>query len=238
VKAAFYRATRRYSPESLSTYESDEAKALAGEIYMMLRDAYRKLSDAAAREHTRKLLRRSGLRAHVIPTATMPEATPPPEPISNDTEPLMVIPTLVDVTMPEGGDPRDTHPGGGLSHSSLFGDLTFEHEMPPPADPHPTLPGVDQANSLLDSGQFEDALALVEEVLKQQPRDREARAAREMALGFRCLKNGDRLAAARHFEAALQMIPANEPAARALDVTRRSQGQSGKAILDRILGKK
>jgi hypothetical protein len=34
------------------------------------------------------------------------------------------------------------------------------------------------------------------------------------------------------------MIPDSEPAARALDVTRRSQGQSGKAILDRILGKK
>jgi tetratricopeptide (TPR) repeat protein len=314
VRAAFHRAARRYSPDQLGRYDSDEAKALAGEIFMLLRDAFRKIGDGASREMTRALLR-SGVRRpgekirsnptpvplldsepdSTPPTAVTPAAsvralsdafpdpdTPPPDaappkptgpfpvlatpivpagditpekvlsfrpsvrPKASEPPPRMTTQTDLSPPPPAMEDDPSTTPDGGLTLESLFGDLALGGDtVPPPMERgllstmiDPPSPEIMRGHALLDAGHFEEALQLYTEALKNRPRDREARAGKELAFGYRSLKDGDRLAASRHFEKALQMIPANERAAHALELTRRAQDQSGKGILERLLGKK
>ena len=319
VRAAFYKASKRYSPDQLARYDSDEAQSLAGEIYMILRDAYRKIGDASSRDMTRALLRhgarRPGDKARSNPTPTPTPTVQSPPPVDHTPPaPLPPVPSTVrtigdafpdpDTPPPEAEPPKATSPfpvlkqpilpppdiepekvlsfrpstgmtppqgmppvhqpisddeqttvpaarpeefenDGRLSHAALFSDLNLAGDTHPPMERglsnsmiDPPLPELVRAQALLDAGHIEAALQLYSEVLKNKPRDREARAGKELAYGFLRLKEGDRLAAARHFEKSLHMIPANERAAQALDLTRRSQGQSGPAILERILGKK
>lgn len=96
VAEAFAKRSRRYHPVQLARYDSEQARVLAGEIYLMLRDAFRQLAHAAARETTHALLGTRGPTARrgeaasdptsastVIPVAasrTAPPAVPPPMP--------------------------------------------------------------------------------------------------------------------------------------------------------------
>src|SRR5207253_508383 len=46
VRAAFGELTKRYHPDRFARYQSDRLRAIAAEIFILIRDAYRKLSDA------------------------------------------------------------------------------------------------------------------------------------------------------------------------------------------------
>ena len=264
VRAAFLRATRRYSPDQLSRYPGDESRALAGEIYIILRDAWRRVHDANARDLTRAQLRQERGAPSVRSIPFPPVTTPVP--LSTD----MLTPEKVLSFRPartgagQGGTlvppiaasqitpapiPPESGPDGaesgepaGLSHEDLFSDLAPIDDAPPLPTGISVLqampPEVVRANALLDGGQVDEALQLFDEVLKNRSRDRDARAGKELAFGYRALAKNDRLAASRHFGKALEMIPANERAARALDALRRAAGQSGPRILERLLGKK
>jgi hypothetical protein len=60
---------------------------------------------------------------------------------------------------------------------------------------------------------------------------------RELARGFGKLGEGDRMAAAQHFEAALEIDPMNERAARELSSMRRAATDQRRGLLGKLLGK-
>src|SRR6185436_14028293 len=49
VRAAFGELTKRYHPDRFARYESAELRNVAEEIFISIRDAYRRLADATAR---------------------------------------------------------------------------------------------------------------------------------------------------------------------------------------------
>jgi tetratricopeptide (TPR) repeat protein len=64
VRSAFNELTKKYHPDRFARYESETARALAGEIFILVREAYRRLGDAN---------QRAGARAAV--TAQAPTTT-------------------------------------------------------------------------------------------------------------------------------------------------------------------
>jgi predicted nucleic acid-binding protein len=91
---------------------------------------------------------------------------------------------------------------------------------------------------LLDSGQIDNALAAYKVMSKKFPQDRAYRAGIELCEGFRAAANRDRLEAAQRFEAALEIDPSNERAARELAEMRRQATNERKGLLSRLMGKK
>ena len=49
VRAAFGELTKRYHPDRFARYQSTELRQIAAEIFILIRDAYRKLGDEAGR---------------------------------------------------------------------------------------------------------------------------------------------------------------------------------------------
>jgi hypothetical protein len=117
--------------------------------------------------------------------------------------------------------------------------------VPPPVPP-PASPGsgqyeaVDGASldSLIHNGRVEDALAGYRALVKKQPNDRSARAGVELCEGLVALAGRDRMEAAQRFEAALELDPSNERAARELAEMRRQATNERKGLLSRLMGKK
>ena len=91
---------------------------------------------------------------------------------------------------------------------------------------------------MINGGKFEDALAAYRTLVKQNPNDRGARAGIELVEGFKALHGRDRLEAAQRFEAALEIDPSNERAARQLAEMRRQATNERKGLLSRLMGKK
>ncbi len=108
VRAAFGELTKRYHPDRFARYESKELRAVAAEIFILIRDAYRKLGDEASRSQALAQLGKSsapravpskppatppaipsivrpGQAARPIAVATTPHSTPPP--IASSTPP-------------------------------------------------------------------------------------------------------------------------------------------------------
>ena len=81
VRAAFGELTKRYHPDRFARYESAELRQLAAEIFILIRDAYRRLGDAAARAQVLQSLGKAAPapRAVAAPPRTLP-AVPPPRP--------------------------------------------------------------------------------------------------------------------------------------------------------------
>src|SRR5436190_12001126 len=59
VRAAFGELTKRYHPDRFARYGSIELRQLAAEIFLLIRDAYRRLGDAAGRAQVLQSLDRS-----------------------------------------------------------------------------------------------------------------------------------------------------------------------------------
>ena len=93
-------------------------------------------------------------------------------------------------------------------------------------------------DDLLDAGRFDDALAAYKLLTKKHPTDRSFRAGIELCEGLRALANRDRLEAAQRFEAALEIDPSSERAARELAEMRRQATNERKGLLSRLMGKK
>lgn len=60
VRAAFAELTKRYHPDRFARYQSPEPRRLAAEIFILIRDAYRKLGDAQTRATTLAAIGRTG----------------------------------------------------------------------------------------------------------------------------------------------------------------------------------
>lgn len=92
-------------------------------------------------------------------------------------------------------------------------------------------------DALIDSGKFDDALAAYRAITKKNPQDRSARAGIELVEGYKALQTRDRLEAAQRFEAALEIDPSNERAARELADMRRQATNERKGLLSRLMKK-
>lgn len=246
VRAAFGELTKRYHPDRYARFQSKDLRNLAAEIFILIRDAYRKLGDAAARGQTLTALQRRpqtpspapGHHGPASPGAPVPPpraASVPPVPVKASIPPIPAkIPPKVAV--PPVPPPREHRP------------LTLSEEAEPPSRraapehlaPGDTGQGASQimAESMLDAGKYDEALGFFKVLARKNPNDRQAKAGMELAEGLRALAMRDRLEAAQRFEAALELDPANERAARELAEMRRLATNERKGMLSRLLGKK
>ena len=89
VRKAFGELTKRYHPDRFARYESSELRHVAAEIFILIRDAYRRLCDEDGRTQALSALGRSrnpvpipGVapppRAATRPPTTVPLPAPPP----------------------------------------------------------------------------------------------------------------------------------------------------------------
>lgn len=218
VRDAFARLTKKYHPDRYARYQSVEARELASEVFILIRDAYRRTGSPRARELTLRRLQRKRPASQTPAPARAP--TPRPAP-SDEPEPLPPPPTR------------------RLSTDDLF-------EQQPAAAPPPPLEvatqrprsELDRADQLIDAGRVDEALAIFTLASKRNPGDLRARAGVELCEGLRALVQRDRLEAAQRFEMALELDPENERAARELSEMRRQATQDRKGLLARLLGKK
>ena len=322
VRAAFGELTKRYHPDRFARYQSTKLRQIAAEIFILIRDAYRKLADQDSRRQVGATIGGQRAAAPAQSTTGRPTPTPPigiprvqpsrvstqpiarvavpPPPARPDrpegrsevtpapgplpTKPTNKPPTKPPASLPPpvGGAQLDppTKPGDydaptnasgqsaaiaathvarvGENVASVVDRKTSPRAMaattPMPSD---KIPIIDQGparrpsaspvtetsdtsaqDQLIDEGKLDDALASYRALANKSPQDRAARAGIELVEGLKAIAARDRLEAAQRFEAALEIDPSNERAARELADMRRHATNERKGLLSRLMGKK
>ena len=310
VRAAFGELTKKYHPDRFARYESTQLRSVAAEIFILIRDAYRKLGDAAGRTQALTALNKGGpdrivpaRAATANPVMQQQQRRTPPQGVpalsgaipraTTDAKGPMTgaIPrAATDVKGPAvtGAIPRaatdvksgpiralaatvaqppqrpDPHeagtvrkppepalleskPGPTIPIKQTGAIPAHVHEAGTVRKPDPTAtpppmpiqPGDTAAvDELIDAGKFEDALVAFRMLAKKHPNERVYRAGIELAEGLKAMAVRDRLEAAQRFEAALEIDPSNERAARELAEMRRQATNERKGLLSRLMGKK
>jgi len=279
VRAAFGELTKRYHPDRYVRYQSTKLRQTAAEIFILIRDAYRKLADEQSRAQviaTLKPKRAAGPAP--LPPAPLPRSKTPP-PMARISVPAAIPPKAPPPVDTVGHDtptkpgPHDapTNPSAKtseLAHTELArADLAIaqspappraesqpirrvtpvggvekiaDHKSGPIARPTTPLPfdGGNELEALIDAGKLDEAAAAFRVAVKRNPNDRALRAGVELVEGLKALEQRDRLEAAQRFEAALELDPSNERAARELAEMRRQATNERKGLLSRLMGKK
>ena len=249
VRAAFGELTKRYHPDRFARYESAELRQIATEIFILIRDAYHRLGNAAARAQLLQSLGKPAPAPRAMPGL---RATPPLAP-PRATSRVPVLAVTVPVAVPTplgpriGADPRaaadrraPAEPSSPPSPLTPTTRRSRTSSPPPPmatpvaSEPIDVLPLED----LIDQGRLDEALAAYKVMGKKHPYDRNLRAGVELCEGLRALAARNQLEAAHRFEAALEIDPSNERAARALADMRRQATNERKGLLSRLMGKK
>jgi tetratricopeptide (TPR) repeat protein len=307
VRAAFGELTKRYHPDLFARYESRELRETAAEIFILIRDAYRKLGDEAGRAQALAALGRAAAPRAVPLRPGTPPPVPRPPPLPPQRGSSQAIPKVPEVKPPERAPelppppPPPARPATDFANTARtsFDAATSRPAEPPkipaaakptepppraasmpiprvtpepprgspnvtvpmaqgqafpqtkvsssssmkPAlgtEPPPVVDGSDanHLDELLDAGKFDEALAAYRVLAKKQPQDRTFRAGVELCEGLKSLAARDRLEAAQRFEAALEIDPSNERAARELADMRRQATNERKGLLTRLMGKK
>ena len=299
VRAAFGDLTKRYHPDLFARYESTELRQVAAEIFILIRDAYRKLGDDASRAQALAAIGRPAapravplraptpppipvkpVRAQTQPIGSPPtphenrpetpksisDATPTARPGETPPQPTAIVPPLgADVPatrsqpvptvpmpswktpsgliqrIPE--QPRPTPEPSWKTPSHGIARIPAPQPVrpttrPPPSSPEPKAPADDPIEEMMNQGKFDEAIVAYRMAAKKNPNDRSARAGVEVAEGLRAMSLRDRLEAAQRFEAALEIDPSNERAARELADMRRQATNERKGLLTRLMGKK
>lgn len=289
VRRAFGELTKRYHPDRFARYQSPKLRQIAAEIFILIRDAYRRLADEAGRQQVVATLGRVPTRAQTQPRGSGPPQRPTPPPkatVPPRPEPprLPDVPARVppkpsrnDVPTPPGQGQHDapTNPSmksSELAHAELAraeqhlaipvesrGDRSSptkaaaRSQTPLSGVPTDRLPPAQKKSTsspmgepvdtspldaLLEEGKVDEALAGYRNLIKKHPQDRACRAGIELCEGLKALAARDRLEAAQRFEAALELDPSNERAARELADMRRQATNERKGLLSRLMGKK
>jgi curved DNA-binding protein CbpA len=257
VRAAFGELTKRYHPDRFARYEAPELRQVAAEIFILIRDAYRRLGDATARAQVLHTLGKHAPAPRAVPG---PPRASPPVPPPPRTQRMPVIPlvppvppsppppppppptrTAVDPRRAarRTGEPPGTDPRAGGSKRAATDPSVIR--PPSPASQPGALgePGdASPIEDLIDQGRLDEALAAYKLATKKQPQDRNLRAGVELCEGLLALAARDRLEAAQRFETALEIDPSNERAARELADMRRQATNERKGLLSRLMGKK
>lgn len=306
VRAAFGELTKRYHPDRFARYESSELRQVAAEIFILIRDAYRKLGDAGARAQLLLALGKSPSTPRAVPgPPRMTQPVPPPR-LTQRVPSLRASATTPPPATP--GSQAAPNPGSS-SGAGPAPQASSTQAMPtavlvPPAPPRPKIPTAPPAKvstvppatrpaadvrrpsgergsgppattptsepprvpprraateggsaragtapapepvdssaleELLDQSKLDEALAGYKTMAKKHPQDRTLRAGIELCEGLQALAARDRLEAAQRFEAALEIDPSNERAARELAEMRRQATNERKGLLSRLMGKK
>jgi tetratricopeptide (TPR) repeat protein len=276
VRAAFADLTKRYHPDRFARYESSALREVAAEIFILIRDAYRKLGDAASRVQVLQSLGKAAPAPRAIAAPRPATAVPPPRGAVRavpQTGPVSGHAPTAPITIPPPNGPPPSAPSAAASGSAPLprrGESVVippAPPAPPPAAPQapptpppntgpvrqfrrpttnqpvqPPPPGepvdVSALEDLIDQGRLDEALAGYRVLGKKFPHDRGARAGVELCEGLLALNVRDRLEAAQRFEAALEIDPSNERAARELADMRRQATNERKGLLSRLMGKK
>lgn len=275
VRHAFGELTKRYHPDRFARYQSVKLRQVAAEIFILIRDAYRRLADERSRQQVLATLRPRianrpaseprGVGPPQRPSTRMarvnvPPRVPEPEPAAGPhdapTNPSAKTSEIAntelaksdrDLAVPvekaqdDRRDPRSFEPTrpmppqGGVSTDRL----------PPPGSPRKSGTTAVQepvdtsaVELLVEQGKVDEALAQYKVLAKKHTQDRGVRAGIELCEGLRALAERDRLEAAQRFEAALELDPSNERAARELAEMRRQATNERKGLLSRLMGKK
>lgn len=278
VRHAFGELTKRYHPDRFARYQSAKLRQVAAEIFILIRDAYRRLADDNGRQQVLATLRpripnRPGTEPRGSGPALKPAtgvarvAVPPPRPATPD-------PAVA--ASPHDAPTNPSAKPSELAHTELAKNelavpiertappidrrdpRSFEptRQMTPPAGvPTDWLPPAGSArrsgatavqepvdttavDTLVEEGKLDEALAQFRSLAKKHPQDRGVRAGIELCEGLKSLGERDRLEAAQRFEAALELDPSNERAARELAEMRRQATNERKGLLSRLMGKK
>ena len=273
VRAAFGELTKRYHPDRFARYESTELRNVAAEIFILIRDAYRRVCDEPSRTQVLASLGRAASAPRAIPTpaalrttpaqglprvggAKLPSAAIPPIPRPGErTTPLpqpqqhtASIPTTrVQEQTTKKPQPLPARTDGNDNTTKKPEPLPQEQRpsgTSPPArvtsSPSPVAETAEHGalEEMLDQGRFDEALSAYRILAKKHPNDRTLRAGIELCEGLAALAQRDRLEAAQRFEAALEIDPSNERAARELAEMRRQATNERKGLLSRLMGKK
>jgi hypothetical protein len=263
IRNAFGELTKKYHPDRFARYESSDLRAVAAEIFILIRDAYRKLGDATGRAAALAAIGKA------VTSPSMPPVRPTPQP-HRISQPIRVPtpPSGVQKLAPEGRIPT---PMSGVQKlpptKPGVHDAGTVRKPPEPAlleekpTPKPQPVGIHDAGTvrkpevasggagtmptdaaaveeLVEAGKLEEALAAYRVLAKKHPADRVLRAGIELCEGLRSLAQRDRLEAAQRFEAALEIDPSNERAARELADMRRHATNERKGLLSKLMGKK
>ena len=223
VRAAFGELTKRYHPDRFARYESAELRQVAAEIFILIRDAYRRLGDAAARAQLVSSLGKPAPAPRAVPGPPRTAQPVPPPRLTQRPMPGSIVAVPARRAASEPGSP-----------------LTPATRQPRPSQPPPISESIDVSplEDLIDQGRLEEALAAYRALGKKHPHDRYLRAGVELCEGLRAFAARDRLEAAQRFEAALEIDPSNERAARELADMRRQATHERKGLLSRLMGKK
>jgi DnaJ-domain-containing protein 1 len=275
VRHAFGELTKRYHPDRFTRYQSAKLRQVAAEIFILIRDAYRRLADDKGRQQVLATLRPR------IPSrpATEPRGSGPPQKAGTGVVRVAVPPArpTPDPTAAASAHDAPTNPSAKpaeLASTELAkNELSVPVEKPvldkrDPRHFEPTRPMTPPAGTptdrlpptgtprrsgttavqepvdttvvevLVEEGKLEEALAQYRSLAKKHPQDRGVRAGIELCEGLQALAARDRLEAAQRFEAALELDPSNERAARELAEMRRQATNERKGLLSRLMGKK
>ncbi|HEY0193344.1 MAG TPA: DnaJ domain-containing protein [Kofleriaceae bacterium] len=277
VRAAFGDLTKRYHPDRFARYESAELREVAAEIFILIRDAYRRLGDAASRVAVLQSLGKgSASTPRAVPGPSRPPATVPAPPVNRQrsvvqslqpasghaaTTPITPItgpitgpisgPISGPITGPVSASPAPPPSSAALSPATTILPASQAPRLAPtvrrPTTNQPIqapLHGqsdpvdVSALEDLIDQARLDEALSGYRALAKRYPADRNVRAGSELVEGLMALNVRDRLEAAQRFEAALEIDPSNERAARELADMRRQATNERKGLLSRLMGKK
>jgi hypothetical protein len=259
VRASFGELTKRYHPDRFARYQSAKLKQIAAEIFILIRDAYRRLADADGRAQVLATLPRVPQRAQTQPRGSGPVArpprvsVPPPKPETHDV-PTKPRPGQHDAPT----DPSAKTAELARTELARREDLAVPVAKIPPVEPRAAtqtpskgmpagpLPAKSQDDAAdiaaleaqIDDGKLDEALAGFRSLAKKHPNDKGYRAGIELVEGLLALRERDRLEAAQRFEAALELDPSNERAARELADMRRQATNERRGLLSRLMGKK
>lgn len=275
VRAAFGELTKRYHPDRFARYQSVKLRQIAAEIFILIRDAYRRLADEKSRQQVVATL---GTRAPARPqtpprgmTAAIPPTPSPPRKVPDIRVPTPPVtpPKVSTLDIPTKQNPHDAPTNQSVKSVELAGTELAKSDLALPVEsahttraPQATPPmgsavtdklaprrsgaptGASDVNdaanfdAMLDEGKFDEALAGYRAMQKRLPQDKAVRAGIELCEGMRALAARDRMEAAQRFEAALELDPSNERAARELAEMRRHATNERKGLLSRLMGKK
>ncbi|HUS28015.1 MAG TPA: DnaJ domain-containing protein [Kofleriaceae bacterium] len=282
VRHAFGELTKRYHPDRFARYQSPKLRQIAAEIFILIRDAYRRLADDASRQQVIATLGRVPTRAQTQPRGSGPQPpriTPPRiavpaaiPPIPPKSSMVPDIPTTPGQPITQQHHDAPTNPSGKsaeLAHTELAraeqnlaipveaqkaesgkfrkpvqtppGGFAATDKLPakrPTASPVVEPVDTTAVDNLIDEGKLDEALNAYRTLAKKHPQDRSCRAGIELVEGLKALAARDRLEAAQRFEAALEIDPSNERAARELAEMRRQATNERKGLLSRLMGKK
>ena len=147
VRAAFGELTKRYHPDRFARYESAELRQVAAEIFILIRDAYRKLSAETGRAQALAALGRAPapravpLRAPTPP----PVAVPPPRPAARQPTASIPpapsrIPETIAIPKLRVPEPNDTSSAASNAGSSETPTARPSQPLPIPPEAQRTQP--------------------------------------------------------------------------------------------------